>query len=109
MAQILYGSICLTDIPKELIKTVKCKDGKERKYLNISVHEKREKGQYGDTHFVSCAPKKDEQKEGVNYIVGNMKTHVLEDNVAPRPVIQPIQEVQQQSDMPIDGSDDLPF
>lgn len=26
----LRGSICLSDIPKELIKKVKCKDGKER-------------------------------------------------------------------------------
>lgn len=70
----LLGSICLSDIPRSEIKKVMCKDGKERMYLNIAVIERKEKGQYGDTHFISCAPRKEERKEGVNYIIGDLKT-----------------------------------
>lgn len=38
-----YGSICLTDIPKELIKTAS--NGK--KYLNIDIYERKEVGKFG--------------------------------------------------------------
>lgn len=65
------GSICLTDIPKETIKIVE-KNGK--KYLSIAVLELTEPSKYGDTHFISCAPKKDERIEGRNYIIGNLRT-----------------------------------
>ena len=33
---ILTGSICLSDIPREQMKKVVCKDGKERIYLNVA-------------------------------------------------------------------------
>lgn len=74
MAQLLYGSICLSDIPRDMIKAFTLKDGTTKKYLNISIHERKEQGQYGDTHFISCAPKKEERKEGVKYIIGDLKT-----------------------------------
>jgi len=73
MAQILLGSICLSNIPKSEIKKVMCKDGKERLYLNVAVIERKEKGQYGDTHFISCAPKKEERKDDQSYIIGDLK------------------------------------
>lgn len=64
------GSICLTDIPKELI--TKGKNGKE--YLNIAVFANKDgANQYGNTHYMTCAPKKEERVEGVNYIIGNLK------------------------------------
>lgn len=75
MAKLLYGSICLSNVPKELFKKVMCKDGVERVYLNIKVVELNQQSQYGDTHFVSCEPKKEERKEGTNYIFGNLKTY----------------------------------
>ena len=37
MATIIYGSICLSDIPKSQIKAVTLKDGTVKKYLNIAV------------------------------------------------------------------------
>ena len=70
---ILFGSICLSDIPKELIKDVELRDGRHKKYLSVSVLEMKQPGKYGDTHFISCAPKKDERKEGMNYIIGNLR------------------------------------
>lgn len=96
----LYGSICLSEIPRELIKKIKCKDGKERCFLNVSVIERKEKGQFGDTHFISCAPKKDERKEGVNYICGDLKTYEPQPNTPTK---------EQMASAPIAGADDLPF
>lgn len=64
-----YGSICLSDIPKEVIKTGK--NGK--KYLNISIWEREKPSEWGQTHTISCAPKKEERQEGVNYLIGDLK------------------------------------
>lgn len=70
-ARLAYvGSICLSDIPRECIKLVE-KNGK--KYLSLAVMELAEPSRYGDTHFISCAPKKEERKEGQNYIIGNLR------------------------------------
>lgn len=44
---ILSGSICLSDIPREQMKKIKCKDGVERIYVNVAVIERREKSQFG--------------------------------------------------------------
>lgn len=80
-----YGSLCLSDIPKELLR--KAENGKT--YLNIRVVKRKEADKFGNTHFVSCAPKKDEQKEGVNYIFGHLKeseskpNNVVSDNDLP--------------------------
>lgn len=79
MAMKFIGSICLTDIPKSEIKVVKCKDGVKRAFLNISIHEKKEpfmdaNGKVISDHLISCAPKKENRQEGVNYIIGNLRT-----------------------------------
>lgn len=78
MANFLYGSICITEaIEAGQIKKVRCKDGKERIYLNIQVVEKKQPQEFDGrkyTHFVSCAPKK-ERKEGINYIIGDLQTY----------------------------------
>ncbi len=100
-SNMIYGSICLSDVPKELFKKVKCKDGKERIFLNIKVCARKEAGNFGDTHFVSCEPaNKDERKEGTNYIIGNMKEYVPK-NAAPSQ--EEIDAAQPAND------DDLPF
>ena len=65
----LYGSICLSDIPKELITVGK--NGK--KYLNVVVNERREVSQFGMTHYVKAYCKKEQQREGVNYYIGELK------------------------------------
>lgn len=79
MAMKFVGSICLSDIPKKEIKLIKCKDGVERYFLNVSIHENA-KPKYSDDgklisdHFVSCAPKKEDRDENENYIIGNLRT-----------------------------------
>lgn len=69
MEENLYGSLCLTDIPKELITVGK--NGK--KYLNIVVNKRREVSQFGMTHYVKAHCKKEQQREGVNYYIGELK------------------------------------
>lgn len=44
----LFGSICISDIPKRLITTGK--NGKE--YLNIDIRERKSPDAYGHTHFI---------------------------------------------------------
>ena len=83
------GSICLSDIPKSEIKMVECRDGKKRAFLNISIHEKKEpfkdaNGKVISDHLISCAPKKENRQDGVNYIIGNLRTW-QEPTAAPSP------------------------
>ena len=44
----LYGSICLSDIPRSQMKKVKTKDGKEKIYLNIFIGERKEPVTFDD-------------------------------------------------------------
>ena len=79
MAMKFVGSLCLSDIPKKEIKVIKCKDGVDRFFLNISVHENAEprtdgSGKLISDHFISCAPRKEERDTKTNYIIGNLRT-----------------------------------
>lgn len=56
---ILTGSICLSDIPKELFKKVECKDGSTKIYLNVAILERKRPSTYGHTHVMSCSPKQE--------------------------------------------------
>lgn len=82
----LFGSICLTDIPKELIR--EGKNGK--KYLSIEVRERREVGRFGDTHYVKAYCKKDERKDDVNYFIGDLKpsSYGTENAAMPQPATE---------------------
>lgn len=93
----LYGSICLTDIPRELFR--KADNGKV--YLNLRIYERKEPGKFGHTHVASCAPRKDEQKEGVNYFCGDFKVSDPQQYAPPTP--------EQVSAMPPAEPADLPF
>lgn len=107
---LLSGSICLSDIPKSQMKKVMCKDGKERIYLNIAVITKKQPQTFTNngvartyTHFISCAPKKEERIDGENYILGDLETRTFTpqspapEDVANAPSIAP------------DETPDLPF
>lgn len=94
MEENLYGSLCLTDIPKELITVGK--NGK--KYLNIVVNKRREVSQFGMTHYVKAHCKKEQQREGVNYYIGELKPSNYQNNNAA-----------QEANAATDNEDDLPF
>lgn len=100
----LLGSICLSDIPREVMKKVTCKDGKERIFLNIAVIERKEPATFGDrtyTHFVSCAPKKEERKDGVSYFIGDLSEY------KPQPSTPTAEQID--SAPSVSEEDDLPF
>ncbi len=90
-----YGSICLSDIPKRLIKDI---NGK--KYLNIDVVEMQE-SKYGDSHFIAASCKKEDRVEGENRFIGHLKPsqpkQPTPDEIAAAPVAE------------INGIDSLPF
>lgn len=103
---ILTGSINLTDIPRDQIKRVMCKDGKERCFLNVAVIARKTPQTFTNngkdrtfTHFISCAPKKEERKEGVNYIMGDLETRTFtpqaptSEDIAKAPSLAPTDDV----------------
>ena len=91
-----YGSICLSDVPRRLIK--EGKDGK--KYLNINIVERKEPSQYGETHFITASCKKEDQVEGENRFIGGCQPFVKKEPVTPADV----------DAMPVaEKTDDLPF
>lgn len=66
----LYGSICLSDIPKDLIQVGT--NGKT--YLNVSVNQRREPGRYGHTHYIKVNPPKGATvPSGANLYIGDLK------------------------------------
>lgn len=101
MANFLYGSICLTDVPKELFKKVTTQNGMEKIFLNIKIVERKNPSPYGHTHFISCEPRKEERREDANYICGDLKTYVPKED---KPVT-----TEDIASAPPAGSDDLPF
>lgn len=101
MADMIYGSICLSAVPKELFKKVMCKDGVERVFLNMKIVKRKEVGKFGHTHFASCEPK-DGKVKGVNYVFGDFKEW-NQAPVAETPATEDIDAAQPADD------DDLPF
>jgi len=99
---VLLGSICLSDIPKECMKKVQTKNG-EKYFLNIAVIERKEPSAYGHTHFISCSPKKEERKEGVNYIFGDLKRW------QEQPSAPTYEEIESAPPVNPDEDTDLPF
>ena len=100
----LIGSICLSDIPREVMKKVMCNDGREKIFVNIAILERKEPVTFGDrtyTHCVSCSPKKEERKDGVNYFIGDLQTYNPQPSA---PTAQQIEEAPAVTD-----EDDLPF
>lgn len=100
----LFGSICLSDIPRSQMKKVKTKDGKEKIYLNIFVGERKEPVTFDDrtyTHFVSCSPKKEERIEGENYFIGDLQTY------NPQPSTPTAEQIEQAPSVSLE--EDLPF
>lgn len=92
----LFGSICLSDIPRELIRTSE-KNGK--KYITISVQARRTQSQYGYTHNIKAYAKRGEVPEGTNLYIGELKPSQYQDSVQPAPPAQPAPQ----------DDDDIPF
>lgn len=99
MEQNLFGSICLTDIPKELITTA----ANGKKYLTIVVNERREPSRYGHTHYIKAYCKKENQQPDVNYYIGELKPSIIS---TAAPVSSPFPDYEEPS---AEKEDELPF
>lgn len=106
MKTLFYGQLDLTklgDIARknpELVKKVQFRDGREHQLLNVSILAKDEPDQYGKVATVRVDCKKEEQKDGLVYFVGDLKPSTQEQKQE-----QSTQSVPQTSCNP----DDLPF
>lgn len=100
-----YGSICLSDIPKELISTGK--NGK--KYLNIEIGERRQPSQYGATHYVKASVKQEQKQEGVNYYIGDLKPSKYDNGGQQQQSAVATAPAQPQTFNTPDENGDLPF
>ena len=89
-------SICVSDIPKELIK--KHENGKS--YMNITVAPKKEVDKFGNTHTVYMSQTK-EQREAKNekYYIGSGKEIIFNNNHSTAPT----------ASVPHPADDNLPF
>lgn len=116
MSKYLRGSICLSDIPKELIRKVQCKDGQTRAYIDVMILTKRSPqtfqrswGNQTFTHSMAVAVRPSERKEGVNYFIADLETRISQ----PQQQTQPQQAVQPtQASSPFaaaDNNEEYPF
>jgi hypothetical protein len=100
----LIIDICLSDIPKEVM--TEAKNGK--KYVKLSLVERKEPGKYGETHFVAITQTKEQREaKAPTVYVGSAKPMFS----APK---QPTADESPKSTDFVDtvlngGTDDLPF
>jgi hypothetical protein len=101
MAKIFSGIIYLNDDVKKVIKT--SKNG--NKYISISVIEKKEVDQYGNSHFITVFIDKDNKP-----IVGNLKPlEFKEEEKQEEKKEESKQESTSPAPTPQNDDDDLPF
>lgn len=73
MSNFFLGSIDLSKIDKKLIKMVDFKDGTTRPILQLTISKRKEPSRYGDTHYISIAPKDTPKEERSKYIIGDLR------------------------------------
>ena len=101
----LFGSIDLTKLGQivrqhpELVKTANMKDGSQHKFLNIDINEKQEVDQYGNSAYLKVSCKKDQQKQGLNYYLCDLKESQY-GNQQQQPAKQAVQVNDNDNDLP---------
>lgn len=98
MAQAFYGSICLTDIPKEKI-TLSEKNGK--KYLSIGIWVNDEPDQFQNIASITVSQSKEEREAKAKRVyIGNLRYAQAQQSAPPTPAPPAASAV---------ANDDLPF
>ncbi len=75
----LYGTIDLTKLGNivrqhpELVREVTFKSGETHKVINVNINQKQQEDQYGNVAYVKVGVKKDDEKQGLNYFLGDLK------------------------------------
>lgn len=73
MSNFFLGSIDLSKIDTNYIKMVPFKDGTRRPILQISISKRKVPSQFGDTHYISYAPKGTPQDQRNKFICGDLR------------------------------------
>lgn len=74
-----YGSIDLTLLGElvrkhpQLVREVTMKDGSVHKYLSININEKQQPDKYGHTAYIKASCKREQQLQGLNYYLCDLK------------------------------------
>lgn len=113
MAQLITGSICISDIPKDKIQTGK--NGK--KYLNICISELQNVSPYGDTHTIYVSQSAmDRQAKAPKTYIGHGKNYAAaqDPQAAPpqtpaNPFYQPPAAPPVNTRVSSGSDDDMPF
>lgn len=104
----LYGTIDLTKLGNvvrqhpELVRNVQFKDGTTHKMLNININQKQQTDQYGNVAFMKVGVKREEERQGVNYYLGDLKVSQYGNNVQQQATVapQPQQPTKQEENLP---------
>jgi len=107
MKQLFYGQIDLTKLGiiarqhPELVKEVNFKDG-THKLINVAILDNEREDRFGNTACLRASCKREFEKEGINYFLGELKPSTPKEQPAQqsKPTAQPF---------PINNPDDLPF
>lgn len=73
MSNFFLGSIDLSKIDKSHIKMVQFKDGTTHPILQITISKRKEPSQFGDTHYISYAPKDTPKEQRNKFICGDLR------------------------------------
>jgi hypothetical protein len=89
--------ICLSDIPKECI--TEGKNGK--KYIKLVMVERKEAGNYGETHFVAISQTKEQREAKMPTVyIGNAKPIIYQPKVEEKPTETPFSVPDKTNDLP---------
>ena len=106
MKSIYYGQLDLNKLGQivrkhnTLVKKANFKDG-EHQLININILLRNEPDRFGNEACVKASCKKDEQMDGLNYFIGDLKTSGQDEQPRKPSFDEPIQ--------PLFGNDDMPF
>lgn len=104
----LYGTIDLTKLGNivrqhpELVREVTFKNGEIHKVINVNINQKQQEDQYGNVAYVKVGVKKDDEKQGLNYFLGDLKVSKFGTEQKPQ------QQAQYYAPSP-NSENDLPF
>ena len=112
----MYGQIDLTVLGKivrehkELVKKVQFKDG-EHQLISIDIFGKKDGAdQFGNVATIKASCKKDEQKNGLNYFIANLKESKYQDGGQQQASTSARTTAPQATQAPVtEETSDLPF
>lgn len=105
-----YGMLDLTKLGEivrkdpQAVKMVTFKDGSVHKMVDLAVNAKQQPDKFGNVAYVKVSVRQSDQKQGVNYYLGDLKQSKFSNQNGPQQ-----QSPTHQAQKSEENSDDLPF